>query len=444
MRIVDQEFGRYVPVPSGEPDYQTRNPIVQMMERCAAVELAAEREHYDPDSIHYLFGVDALGLYGPNSGEMDPRRQDVKEDFQKQNIANFSLSETCLLRGYAAAGAWEGPFLKASYDGSPESTLAREARAKGQPLGANIRLWLRVNGTATPQPLVVPYNPANGRYELEIWAYPDSDLRSLLDAKGQASIDAGRLITAPWLVKGSRADFEGGQFSQERDNLNRQIAGANNPPPMNLIERFPDHAMHPIHPLRLELAWANNELTAWDSRNGRNHRYWFNMLFRGWKNYLQTGLSRHPHGGVGFLEYRNLLSNYFQLEQARQRALGPDWSGELGREVNPWNFDAHQIKPSATFRENFFAVDYMDLHLLNGKCGIGIHRHRDNQEVFLLLEGKALMLVGDWCEFPQRDRAFEIRPMNAGDLAICKTGQLHALYNHTDEQIKLFMFGGYD
>ena len=54
------------------------------------------------------------------------------------------------------------------------------------------------------------------------------------------------------------------------------------------------------------------------------------------------------------------------------------------------------------------------------------------------------MLVGDWCRFPDRERAFELRQMEAGDLTICKTGQLHALYNHTDEQIKLFMFGGYD
>jgi hypothetical protein len=59
---------------------------------------------------------------------------------------------------------------------------------------------------------------------------------------------------------------------------------------------------------------------------------------------------------------------------------------------------------------------YMDLHLLSPKCGIGIHRQCDNQEVFLLLKGSAVMVVG----------------------------QLHALYNQTDEQIQLFMFGGYD
>ena len=39
-------------------------------------------------------------------------------------------------------------------------------------------------------------------------------------------------------------------------------------------------------------------------------------------------------------------------------------------------------------------------------------------------------------------RSFET--LEPGDLTICKTGQLHALYNHTDEQIQLFMFGGYD
>jgi hypothetical protein len=32
--------------------------------------------------------------------------------------------------------------------------------------------------------------------------------------------------------------------------------------------------------------------------------------------------------------------------------------------------------------ENSMAVDYMDLHILKPECGIGIHRHRDNQEIF--------------------------------------------------------------
>jgi mannose-6-phosphate isomerase-like protein (cupin superfamily) len=81
---------------------------------------------------------------------------------------------------------------------------------------------------------------------------------------------------------------------------------------------------------------------------------------------------------------------------------------------------------------------------LRPNCGIGIHRHRDNQEAFMLLSGKAWMVTGDWCEWPDRDRAFEIRTLLPGDLALIKGGQLHALLNPLDENITLFMFGGYD
>lgn len=117
---------------------------------------------------------------------------------------------------------------------------------------------------------------------------------------------------------------------------------------------------------------------------------------------------------------------------------------ELGRELQPWNIDADGSKPPAEVREFFMAVDYMDLHILNPNCAIGIHRHRDNQEAFLLLQGKALMVTGDWCEQDNRERAFEIRTMQPGDLALIKGGQFHALVNTLDENVMLFMFGGYD
>ncbi|WP_199328015.1 cupin domain-containing protein [Cylindrospermum sp. FACHB-282] len=94
--------------------------------------------------------------------------------------------------------------------------------------------------------------------------------------------------------------------------------------------------------------------------------------------------------------------------------------------------------------EPFLAVDYMDLHLLNPSCGIGLHRHRDNQEIFLMMEGQGFMVVGDWCKMDQRERCFEIRNLKAGHFAMLKGGNLHALMNSTDEPISLFMFGGYD
>jgi hypothetical protein len=59
-------------------------------------------------------------------------------------------------------------------------------------------------------------------------------------------------------------------------------------------------------------------------------------------------------------------------------------------------------------------VNYMDLHLLRPNCAIGIHRHRDNLEAFFMMHGKGLMVTGDWCKFPERERAFEIRTAAPG------------------------------
>jgi mannose-6-phosphate isomerase-like protein (cupin superfamily) len=117
---------------------------------------------------------------------------------------------------------------------------------------------------------------------------------------------------------------------------------------------------------------------------------------------------------------------------------------ELGRTIEPWNFDASGRKVPAERREEFFTVDYMDLHIVKPGCGIGLHRHRDNQEVFLLMEGRAFMVVGDWCRMPNRERCIEVRTLTAGHMALLKGGNLHALINPTDEYLSLFMFGGYD
>ena len=455
MQIFEQEIQNNIPVPPSEdPNYQDHNPVIRMMTTWAKAELAADREHYDAGSLDFLFPYRDLALYGPkppNSNVLDPRQQDDKQDFQKQNIASFNLGDCWLARGYAAADPWDGSFLKLSYSASPYTVLAERARAAGKSLGSSIRAWIRVGNNMTAQPIRIPYNHRTDRYEVEIWAYPGGDLRNKLGDKGRKAFDDGVILADASLVRGDRSAFMGPGFTAEREQSNKGIATTNNPNPVSLVQRNTDHLMHPIHPVMVEVAWANDSLDVWDSKDGQNYKYEFSMLFRGWRNYLQVGQSRHPHGGVGFLEYRNLMSNYFGHEALRQSVLGNRYMPELGRQLDSWNFDANswdgnqgQGKPPGPKFERFMAVDYMDLHILQSRCGIGIHRHRDNQEVFLLMEGSALMLVGDWCQYPHRERAFELRQMEAGDLTLCKTGQLHALYNHTDEQIKLFMFGGYD
>lgn len=254
-------------------------------------------------------------------------------------------------------------------------------------------------------------------YSVELWGYTGNNLRNLLDEKGQQSFDRGELLARSDLVQGSMDDFK-------RDNLNDQ----------NMLQVSTNNSMHPILALHLEMAWTNSDETQWDSKSGANYHYEFNMILRGWENFLKVGGSENPHGGVGFLEFRNLMSNYFEYNN----------SGELDRKLEPWNFNAEGHKNHNNGTEKFMAVDYMDLHVMKANCGIGLHRHRDNQEVFLMMSGAGYMVVGDWAKADNRERCFEIRTLKAGHFAMLKGGNLHALMNPSEEDLSLFMFGGYD
>ncbi|HYE72430.1 MAG TPA: cupin domain-containing protein [Blastocatellia bacterium] len=405
-------------VPSGTtPDYNRGNSLVQLLGLMEKTELAAEREYYLPHSLQYLFPFKFLELYGPagsDADNLDPQKQDNKTDFQKQNVKSFLTTDIQMTRGLVSIGDWTGPFLRASYRGGPDSKLS--AAAKHQ-LGDRIKLWLKVNDIVSTQTIAVPYNEQTDRYEIELWGYPKPDLMNVLDAKGRAAFERGEIMARPDLIQGSMADFE-------RAGLNEK----------NMFEIAPNNAMHPILPLHLQVAWSDFDERTWDSQNGENYNFEFNMRVRGWDNFIGVGISPNPHGGVGFLEYRNLMSNY-------GRYAG---SNDLSRTLRPWNFNAYGRKDLDVRRENFMAVDYMDLHILKPNCGIGLHRHRDNQEVFLMMEGHGLMVVGDWCKLPERERCFEIRTLLPGHLAMLKGGQLHGLMNVKDEDASLFMFGGYD
>jgi mannose-6-phosphate isomerase-like protein (cupin superfamily) len=440
MQIVEQEIHNVEPIPPGStPNYNKDNPARKLIQAVEAVELAAGREHYVADSLQYLFPFTRMGLYGP-SGESwqikDPRLQDNKNDFQKQNLRYFELGDTHIVRGYVHAANWTGPFLHVSYSPGPASPLRR---GSGYYAGKLVRLYLNVGGQNTPgRVLSVPYNDVTHRYDLELWGYPGTDLRSVAGVKGQSAIDRGALLAATDVVKGSLDDFQGPRFDELRDKATQEGRG------LEMFDIAVENTMHPIRPLAIEIAWADEREDVWDALNGQNYRYEFAMSVRGWRNYIGVGQSSNPHGGVGSLEYRNLYSNYFGYEERRRQVLGDGWMPELGREVNPWNFDAYARKPPEVNREAFMAVNYMDLHILKPDSAIGIHRHRDSLEAFLMLHGKAFMVIGDWCKFPGRERAFEIRTLQPGDLALIKGGQFHGLINLLDENSRLFMFGGYD
>jgi mannose-6-phosphate isomerase-like protein (cupin superfamily) len=403
--------------PGTIPNYNRGNSLVKLVDLMENVRLAASRELYLGDSLQFLFPFESLDLYGPSAPDttlIDPTKQDNKTDFQKQNVRDFRTGDTQLMRGYVTLGDWTGAFLRLSYRAGPDSRLAAAASYK---LDQSVKLWLKVGATTAATLLTVPYNPVNDRYEIELWSYAGSDLRSRLDEKGQRALDSGELVARPDLVRGDLSVFR-------REGLDDQY----------IAKIATDHTMHPILPLTVQVAWADSSGQIWDSQGGANYTYAFNMVVRGWNNYLGVGISPNPHGGVGFLEYRNLLSNYGRYEG----------SNELGRTLEPWNFNAWGSKNHGGARENFMAVDYMDLHILQPNCGIGLHRHRDNQEIFFMLEGQGLMAVGDWCKMPDRERCIELRTLRPGHFAMLKGGNLHGLMNPTDEPVSLFMFGGYD
>jgi len=407
-----------VPIdPNTKPNYDQGNSLLKLLHIMQTVHLAADRERYLMDYTQYLFPFEHLEMYGPSGANfqvLDPTQQDDKTDFQKQNVRDFFLGDTYLVRGWVNAGDWTGAFLRVSYRGGVDSRLSAAANHQ---LGQKIKLWIKVGDVTTPQLIDVPYNEASDRYEVEFWGYTGSDLRSKLDGKAQDAFDRGELQQRNDLVHGTFSDFS-------RNGLDDRY----------MVQVVPNSTMHPILPLYVELAWSDSSGTIWDSQNGANYRFGFSMILRGWENFLAVGISPNPHGGVGFLEYRNLLSNY-------GRYAG---SNELGRSLEAWNFDAFGSKSHARPYENFFAVDYMDSHLLKGKCGIGLHRHRDNQEIFLMMQGRGFMVVGDWCKMPQRERCFEVRTLRAGHFAMLKGGNLHGLMNPSEADIYLFMCGGYD
>jgi hypothetical protein len=411
-----------IPVrPGTTPDYNQHNPTTAVLNLIESAPLAAGRENYPFEDLQFLFPIRNLTLYGPSapvSAILDPKQQDNKLDFQKQNVAGFEASDTQIIRGRILLGDWEGAFLRLSYRAGPDSVLA--AAAAPESLGASIQLWLKVGTRATDTLISVPYHTESARYAIELWSWPGSkaDLCAALDAHGQAALDRGEILAAPTLLPANPSAFT-------REALDG----------LSVHEVAPEDVLHPIRPLHVELAWANADGTLWDSADSRNHQYEFNMMVRGWDHYLTVGTSQNPHGGLGSLEYRNLLSNY--------GAYAP--LGEVGREIPPWSFDAFGHKAPNYRREDFMTVNYMDSHILKPSSAIGLHRHRDNQEAFMVMgDQSGLMVVGDWAELAARERCIEVRTLKSGHFALLKGGNLHALINPSDEDLFLFMFGGYD
>jgi mannose-6-phosphate isomerase-like protein (cupin superfamily) len=403
--------------PGQTPDYATQNPLERLLAVVESTRLAADRENYAPESVQYLLPHSWLALYGPrnpNTDVLDPTQQDFKTDFQKQNVADFRLGDLRLVRGVAYAFDWTGPFLHMSYRAGPDSALSQAAAHQ---LGDRLILELSIQGGGDAE-LTAPYDPGSGRYVAELWGFSGNNLADRLGPRGKESLERGVLQARPDLARGAAAAFA---YESVEDRDLRNVAT--------------DHVLHPVLPLRLRIRWRTADGRAADPAEGQEpFRLAYEMVVRGWDYFLKVGPSLNPHGGVNGLEYRTLLSNYFEF----------DGSGELGRRLEGWNLDASGAKAAPGEVENFLAVDYMDLHLMESGCGIGLHRHRDNSEAFLMLDGEGWMVIGDWAENGRRTRCFEVRLLRSGHLALLKGGNLHGLFNPGAGRAALFMLGGYD
>src|SRR5437868_12225521 len=101
MEIVGTD--RVLPVPAGTtPDYSFNNPELRLLSLVEKAQLAAGREAYLMQHAQYLFPIEFLELYGPSGADannLDPRQQDNKSDFQKQNVHDFHTTDMHAVRG---------------------------------------------------------------------------------------------------------------------------------------------------------------------------------------------------------------------------------------------------------------------------------------------------------------------------------------------------------
>ena len=409
--------------PGEKPNYDQGNPLYSLQSIIQKIPLAAEREHYLPQSIQYLLPYSHLSLYPYNKpADRALEEERAKPDFQHQNIKAVKYSDIRLARGWANLNGQTFPFLRIAYRGGPDSLLSRTSNHS---LTDHIKLWIKVGDNAVKKYLTLPYNSASDFYEIELWGYKGDDPSNHLDTKGKKSLDSGELQIRPDLMIGNIEDFL-------RDGLEQK----------EVCEMFIDNCMHPILPLKVRVAFTDHTETFWDSLNAADYHFEFNMIYRGWDNYLKAGTHRNPHGGTGVIHFRTLLSNYWGYP-GQDKEKYKEYS-TISQNMQHWMRDSYDNKPPKKEVENFFKVDYMDMHILKPDCAIGLHRHRDNQEVFFMQEGEGLMVIGDWAKMDNRERCMEVRTLKAGHFVMLKGGNLHALINTQPDPAMLFIFGGYD
>ena len=367
--------------PAPRPDYDNGNTMLALLAVVEQVRFAAERECYDAGSLQYLLPLSWLELWGPSppdTDNLDPANQDNKNDFQKQNVRRFHLADTQAARGWAAAGDWRGPF--------PRALLPRRARQRA---GRGRRAARRRDRLSPVDPRPRRGDAARALRRrvgplLRRAVGPRPDLRG---RRARRARRGGGCVRAPDRaarprIRQRRADFE--RMAVD----GRDMRGVSS-----------NHTMHPILPLYLDVHVDRA------ARRRRRDRRAASPRLRD----ARARLGQLPRRSASAAT-RTAASARWSTARCCRNYGAYAGSGELARILEPYNFDAHGNKGHASGdREAFMAVDYMDLHILEPACGIGLHRHRDNQEIFFMLQGEGIMVIGDWADSGRRTRSFEVR-----------------------------------
>ena len=110
-----------------------------------------------------------------------------------------------------------------------------------------------------------------------------------------------------------------------------------------------------------------------------------------------------------------IIRNY--LETAYE--LGPSHKGQ-GSVKNVRLFEAEDFDTRLRF------IYYLEME---PGTSIGYHQHGDNEEAYIVMEGKGLMTVNE-----------EARAVKTGDVILNKPGWSHGLENTSDQVLKLLVF----
>jgi mannose-6-phosphate isomerase-like protein (cupin superfamily) len=104
-------------------------------------------------------------------------------------------------------------------------------------------------------------------------------------------------------------------------------------------------------------------------------------------------------------------------------------------EVTPIFKSCHEgigtVKESVVFKNDEFLTNLRFLTYMEIPSGssIGYHKHGENEELYIILEGSGIMTVDD-----------REREVKKGDMIVNKPQQSHGLSNNSQEDLKILVF----